>query len=95
MSCRLKIIGSEPRLREVLDYWKHITPTGGHTTVAFEPGTRSALVAADIYERLVTEYSFTPLNTTVADVPVKAPTRLPDALADETEYTFIPQYAGG
>jgi hypothetical protein len=94
MPC-LKIIGSEPRLRSVLRPWPAIQATGGHTVVEFAPNTPSETRAREIYASLVTEYSFTPLDTTVADMPVKAPHELPNDMPEAYEVTFIPQYAGG
>jgi hypothetical protein len=95
MSCRLKIIGSQSRIETVLGMWPKLPVTGGHTTIEFKPGTHGQDVAYDIYQTLVTEYSFTPLVTTVPDAPEKAPRNLPDALPEDYEVTFIPQYAGG
>lgn len=91
----LKVFGSTARLHEILRGYPGVKPTGGHTLIEFEPRTEREEVARNIYATLVTEYAFTPLDTTVPDAPVRAPRELPEDVPETREYTFIPQFAGG
>jgi len=90
-----KVFGSTARLREVLRDFPGVKPVGGHTLIQFKPGSENSELARSIYTCLVTEYAFTPLDTTIPDAPLKAPRTMPAQIAESVEYTFIPQFAGG
>jgi len=92
----VKIMGDAYFIRVALSDWSNeITVRSGHTVIPVDDTVESKQRAKAIVRKLVTEYRFTALNTTVPDAPERFARVSSYNPAVHTEVVLVPQIAGG